>query len=185
MRTTRHVYIVLTDTGTLFTRIIRQFTGDPLNHASIAFDAGLEEVYSFGRKYIHIPWIGGFVKENMYDAFFLNAKCAIYRCTLEEKQVQIMRRTIDFMLQNRDRYKYHLTGLVALWLNKKTEREDAYFCSSFVARLFELAGQPLLDKPAYWVKPGDIARSPYVECIFQGTLSEYLHGASSTAATLA
>lgn len=46
----KEIYVLLTDTGTVLTKIIRSFTKDPLNHASIAFDQDLNEVYSFGRK---------------------------------------------------------------------------------------------------------------------------------------
>lgn len=50
MTTNRDIYIVLTGTGTAFSGIIKWFTKAELNHASIAFDSELREVYSFGRK---------------------------------------------------------------------------------------------------------------------------------------
>jgi hypothetical protein len=170
----RDVYIVLTDTGTLFTRMIKQFTRAPLNHASIAFDANLTEVYSFGRKEIHSPWRGGFVRENMYGLFFQHAQCAIYRCRISETQYAVMYERICRMLEQKERYKYNLLGLAALWLKIRYHRENAYFCSQFVASLFELTGVPLVDKPAYWVRPDDIARSPLLECIYRGVLGDYL-----------
>ena len=37
----KKIYILLTDTGTLFTRLIKIFTKKPYNHASISFDAEL------------------------------------------------------------------------------------------------------------------------------------------------
>lgn len=50
MYTEQDIWIVLTGTGTWFSRMIQYFTKAPLNHASIAFDSELCEVYSFGRK---------------------------------------------------------------------------------------------------------------------------------------
>lgn len=44
------IYVLLTNTGTLFSKTIRWYTKNMLNHASIAFDRDLNEVYSFGRK---------------------------------------------------------------------------------------------------------------------------------------
>ena len=58
------IYIVLTDTGTLLSKAIGLYTRKDLNHASIAFDEELKEMYSFGRKQRHNPFVGGFVKEN-------------------------------------------------------------------------------------------------------------------------
>ncbi|MED4476449.1 hypothetical protein [Oceanobacillus caeni] len=43
--TERKVYILLTDTGTFFTKLIKLYTKKPYNHASISFDSELSEVY--------------------------------------------------------------------------------------------------------------------------------------------
>lgn len=50
MTANKDIYIVLTGTGTAFSGLIKWFTKAELNHASIAFDHELREVYSFGRK---------------------------------------------------------------------------------------------------------------------------------------
>ena len=60
------IYIVLTDTGTLLSKAIGMYTRKDLNHTSIAFDEQLNEMYSFGRKQRHNPFVGGFVKEKCY-----------------------------------------------------------------------------------------------------------------------
>ena len=43
---TKNIYIILTDTGTLLSRMIKLYTKDELNHVSISFDDQLSEVYS-------------------------------------------------------------------------------------------------------------------------------------------
>ena len=57
------VFILLTNTGTLFTKVIQSYTKAPYNHASISFDRELSELYSFGRKHPSNPFDGGFVVE--------------------------------------------------------------------------------------------------------------------------
>lgn len=47
---TKNIYIVLTQTGTLLSRIIKFLTQGQYNHASIGFDEELNYMYSFGRK---------------------------------------------------------------------------------------------------------------------------------------
>ena len=59
----KKVYIVLAHTGTILSRIIKIVTGAEYTHASIALDEDLDKMYSFGRKYSYIAFIGGFVKE--------------------------------------------------------------------------------------------------------------------------
>lgn len=53
------VYIMLTNTGTLFTKLIQGYTKAPYNHASISFNRELSELYSFGRKHPANPLNGG------------------------------------------------------------------------------------------------------------------------------
>lgn len=43
----KKVFLLLTDTDTMLTRLIKACTKMPYNHASIAFNPELTEVYSF------------------------------------------------------------------------------------------------------------------------------------------
>ena len=85
--TEKKIYILLTDTGTLFTKFIKLYTKKPYNHASISFDSELSEVYSFGRKTARNPFIGGFVKEDVNKGLFKEANCAVYALTVNEVQI--------------------------------------------------------------------------------------------------
>ncbi|MCM3651426.1 MULTISPECIES: hypothetical protein [Metabacillus] len=51
------IYIILTDTGTIFTNMIKMYTKQSLNHASISFTKNLSTTYSFGRKNVNNPFI--------------------------------------------------------------------------------------------------------------------------------
>ena len=44
----KKLYIILTHTGTILSKIIRYLTKDEFSHVSIALDADLEKMYSFG-----------------------------------------------------------------------------------------------------------------------------------------
>ena len=81
------IYIVLTDTGTLLSKAIGMYTRTDLNHASIAFDEQLTEMYSFGRKQRHNPFIGGFVKENAADGIFRDATCAVFSYVVSDEGI--------------------------------------------------------------------------------------------------
>lgn len=51
------VFILLTNTGTFLTRVIKSYTRAPYNHASISFNRELSELYSFGRKTLITLWM--------------------------------------------------------------------------------------------------------------------------------
>lgn len=170
----KDIFIVLTRTGTAFSGVIRWFTKADLNHASIAFDSELREVYSFGRKNNNNPFIAGLIRENFIDSFYNGADCAIYRLRVSTKEYDTMHNHVIGMMENQERYKYHLLGLVGVLLNIKIDREDAYFCSHFVASLFEDIGFQPVNKPSCFVTPEDFALSLYTHKIFSGKLSYYL-----------
>lgn len=169
------VYVVLTDTGTLFTRTIKWFTKDPLNHASIAFDSGLNEVYSFGRKNPQNPFFAGFVRENMRGQLFAEARCALYRCRIQPAAYAKMRGVIAEMERNRELYRYNLIGVIGLLFNTRLIKRDyAYFCSEFVASVFEKSGVHLVNKSSFLVTPGDLENTPKLELVYEGRLQHLL-----------
>ncbi|GIN38973.1 MULTISPECIES: hypothetical protein [Heyndrickxia] len=169
----RKIYLLLTDTGTMFTRMIKLFTQEPLNHASLAFDDNLVEVYSFGRKNMRNPFIGGFVKENIRTGLFKHAKCAIYSCTVSEKQYQEMRRKIINFENNKQNYKYNLIGLIGVLFNIEIERKNAYFCSQFVASVLKDSGVVLINKPLAFVTPSDLKATSPFQLVYEGKLNFY------------
>ena len=59
------LYIVLTRTNTLISRLIHVLKNDEYTHAAIALDSELKHMYSFGRIYAWNPFVGGFKKEEV------------------------------------------------------------------------------------------------------------------------
>lgn len=121
--TEKRVYILLTDTGTVFTKLIKLYTKKPYNHASISFDSELSEVYSFGRKTARNPFIGGFVKEDIRKGLFKQADCAIYSFTVSEVQMQKINRYIKEIEAQKENYRYNFLGLFGFLLNKPIKRK--------------------------------------------------------------
>lgn len=121
------IYIVLTDTGTLLSKAIGMYTRKDLNHASIAFDKELTEMYSFGRKQRHNPFVGGFVKENATSGIFEHADCAIFSCEVTIEEYIKMRNKIRQIEQTKELYRYNFIGLFAVAVNKDLQRKRAFF----------------------------------------------------------
>jgi len=168
------VYVLLTDTGTLFSRTIRMFTKDSLNHVSIAFDKELTEVYSFGRKNQNNPFLAGFVKEDLQGVLFKHTMCSLYRCKISANAYRSIRNRIKLMEQNSELYRYNLLGMMFVALRIQLRREYAYFCSQFVATMFKDSGINIVDKPALFVKPGDFQHTTELELVYHGKLQTYL-----------
>lgn len=168
------VFIILTDTGTIFTKMIKLFTKQPLNHASIAFTKELDHAYSFGRKNENNPFVGGFVRENMNGKLFRSATCAIYSCSVTEREYKQMIRFIQQIEMQQDEYKYNLLGLFGILMNKKMNDKKAFFCSEFVATILNNGGFANSCKPPWLVKPSDLVLYEGFYLVYEGRLLSYL-----------
>ena len=78
------------------------------------------------------------------------------------------------MMRNQDRYKYNLLGLLGILFRLHIDRDDAYFCSHFVAKVFEQAGLRPVNKPCHLVTPEDFSNSPQLTEVYRGPLHGYL-----------
>ena len=61
-----HIFVLLMQTGTSVAKVLHFFTRKPYNHASVALDLTLEEMYSFCRNHIHFPLPAGFNQEIVF-----------------------------------------------------------------------------------------------------------------------
>lgn len=169
----RTIYFLFTDTGTYLSRAINYCTKEGLNHVSISFDDDLQEVYSFGRKNPRNPFIGGFVKENIYSDFLKNASCAIYAYHLTDAEFQKVQTRIKEIELQAGNYKYNFLGLFGVILQIEINREHAMFCSQFVASVLREVEGFQLTKPECFTTPSDIRGLSGLQLIYQGKLCDY------------
>lgn len=169
----RKVFILLSNTGTYLNRMIKFVTGCPLNHASIAFDEELREVYSFGRKRPRNPFIGGFVKEDIRSGFFKDAQCAVFYYMVSDEEYNRMLEIVQQFEQKQHFYKYNFIGLFGVLFNLNIQRKRAFFCSQFVATVLAESSVAVVPKKPNFVSPQDFMESNQLQMIYAGSLSQY------------
>ena len=172
----KSIYIVLSQTKTYPARAIRFYTHEPYAHASIAFDEGLEEMYSFARRGIYNPFNAGFIREYIDKGIFGrygSTSCSIFRLQISEQQYDSIRNEIEIFNQNKDTYSYNYLGLIGAAFNIPIQSKQRYFCSQFVAYVLEQSGIEIFDKNYALVKPRDIRINPYLATVYEGRLSKY------------
>lgn len=172
----KKIYIILSNTGTLFSKAIGVYTKKELNHVSIAFDEELNEMYSFGRKSSHNPFIGGFIKENPTEGLFQKASCAIYECKVTDAEYVQMRNKIKQMEQRKKLYKYNLIGLMYVAINIEKERENAFFCSQFVATIMKDCPSCKLQISPQLAQPHHFEQLPVLCLKYRGNIQTYVCG---------
>ena len=175
------VYILLTQTTSVLTKVLKFCTKKPYNHASLAFDERLEYTYSFGRINPDDPLIGGFSHERLDAGVFKEAECQLLSIDVTPDQYQKMRQHVAHIEANQIKYKYNFLGLFGAKFDFKIERKHAYFCSQFVSKVLQEVGLFPEDFPSHLVHPSDLARHINLKIEYQGLLSEYLKLAGAPA----
>ena len=170
------VYIVISQTGTVLSRILKRVTGAPYNHSSISPYADLRLMYSFGRRHPYNPFWGGFVTESVrFGTFkrFRKTKVVVLGLSVTAEQYHELCRTLEGMARNRGRYRYNYLGVCLAAFRIARRKKDCYYCSEFVKLLLERCA--LVEKgvlPAI-TQPIHFADLPRAELIFRGVLHDY------------
>lgn len=138
----KKIYIILTYTGTILSKIIKYYTCDEFSHVSIALDSKLKRMYSFGRLNPYNPFYGGFVHEGVNIGTFRRfskTRARIYSLEITEWQYEKIEDTIMYIKKMRKDYKFNLLGLFAVGFNIRIKGDKSFYCAEFVKYLLDQA----------------------------------------------
>lgn len=172
---TRKVYIVLSQTGTVLSRILKLYTRAPYNHSSIALTEDLEVMYSFGRLNPYNPFRGGFVQESArFGTFkrFKNTRVMVVEAEVTDKAYGELCEHIRAMLRTRTEYHYNYVGLLLAAIRIHRAKRNCYYCSEFVRAMAIEAGVEGAEAIPPIVKPMYLLRVPHRR-VFEGRLRDY------------
>lgn len=172
----REIYILLTYSGTVLSKLIKVFTKEPYSHVSVSLDRELEELYSFGRKVPSNPLFAGFVQEDVINgtyARFPKTQCALYSIEISEKNYKKLLFELEKFKKEKNKYKYNLMGLLIFLFKKPIDREYRYFCSQFVSEVLNNSGVKIIEKPSALTAPGDFRKCTYLKLQYEGELKNY------------
>lgn len=171
----KEISIILTQTNTIISKTLRLFSKKPYNHISISLSDDCSTMYSFGRKIMWFPLIGGFVKENINSGVFKmhpETICKVYKLTVSDAEYNIIYKRLNKFLENPDSFRYSILNLFLMYFDLPLERDYYYVCSTFVAYL--LWGIIPLKKEISLVTPDDY-NSMNFEKIYEGKLYDYIN----------
>ena len=171
----KDIYIVISQTGTKFSRFLHIFNRTPYNHASIALDGGMDTLYSFGRQCLWLPIASGFVREAPGRGIYRRYKdtqCAVYRVTVSDSQHARLAEAIRRFEEEEWAYRYNFLGLLTMMAGIPFRRRHHFVCSQFVAYVLYQSGLWGLDKDISLARPQDFAAPPGVQLVYQGRLND-------------
>lgn len=170
----RKIYIVLTYTGTVLSKIIKIYTGYEFSHVSIALDKELNEMYSFGRLNPYNPFLGGFVHEHINSGTFKRfkkTKTAIYSLEVNDEEYKKIQATIKKIQNAKKPYKFNYLGLFAVALKLKIRKEHSFYCAEFVKYSLDNSGVET-NLPTI-IRPDNFKDIENLNLIYEGILRKY------------
>lgn len=172
----KEIYLVITQTGTILSRLLKHLTGKEYNHVSISFDPTLRCLYSFGRKHAYNPWIGGFVQESPdFGTFkrFPDTRAVVLSLHVSDKAYEGLVHKIEEMFKRKNDYYYDSLGLVLAYFKVIYKRERHYYCSDFVRTMLVDFGIEEAEQFEDIVQPMHFLDLPDCEVIYQGRLRDF------------
>ena len=172
----KKVYIVLSQTGTALSKILKLITGAEYNHASISLDGTLHELYSFGRVYPRNPVIGGFVRESKNSGTFkrfCKTKIIVLQTEVSDDIYCKMQNYLCYMYKRKKEFGYNYRGLFLAAVHVNAAHKNHYYCSEFVRHFLIKYG--INDFMTYntIVKPMDFLKLQKWDVVYQGEMQAY------------
>ena len=144
------IYVLLSRTGTAYSRLIHRATGDVFTHAALAMYAHLGEMYSFCRRYARLPWPAGFEREHLHSGVYgshPDAPCAVYAAHLADADFERLRAGLRGRMAEKWAHGYNLLGALA-------------------------CGAAALKRPAAQYHPDELAALPELKCVYRGNIGQ-------------
>lgn len=177
----KKVYIMLSKTDTIFCSLIQRYTKEPYAHVSLLFSDDFKFGYSFSRKKVKNPFLGGLMKEDYFKwvEAFPETDCLMYELEITSKQHQALITIVDRFYSKQQQYKYNLPGVIGNLFHIKIAPKNRYFCSQFVSTVLEEAGILSFDKDPLFVTAIDFKNHPRLNLIYEGSLMALLHATNT------
>jgi len=173
---TKSIYIVLSQTGTMLSKVLKFFTGADYNHASIALSSNLKKMYSFGRLNPYNPFVGGFVEEGINIGTFkrfYKTNALVLKLDVDTRTYVQIEQMLNYFVKNKTKFHYNYVGLLLAMFKKDYSPTNRYYCSQFVLKCltsFNIENSSSLPKI---IKPIDFLKLTNSKIVYKGTLKNY------------
>ncbi|MBR3994344.1 MAG: hypothetical protein IKI97_03590 [Clostridia bacterium] len=174
-----NIYLVLTQTGTILSKLLKHITHANYNHSSISLHEDLSTMYSFGRLNPYNAFHGGFVKESVDKGVFgrfPNTSTAVIKISIPKDKYDSLSDKLSDMYNNRKQYHYNTLGLCSALFKCNFKRKNGYYCSEFISRLLVEFGIVPARSFNKIVKPIDFYKLFEKQVIYEGLLRKYNKG---------
>lgn len=170
------IYLVLSQSGSWLSRLLKYVTKAEYNHISISLDESMHYMYSFSRRNAYNPIWGGFMMESPFFGSmrrFRNTTAIIMRVPVSDVQYQALSNFLKQMYAEKEKYHYNIPGLILASFGIVYHPKNWYYCSEFVRdalNKFQIVDASRFNPITI---PEDFLQLEKIEIIYIGNLREY------------
>lgn len=167
------IYILLTKSDTILSRLVHLVTADTYTHVSISFEESLQPLYSSSRKNGCTMFPAGPCTEELYSGYYrrhAEIPCKLYELQVSDEIYMLARQEVLQIINHAGDYHFNIIGLLLCQLNIPFHRKRHFFCSQFVSEILNKSRALKLPKDTSLMKPSDYTRMPELVCLYQGEL---------------
>lgn len=171
-----NIYLILSSSSSVPAKVIKFFTKNKLNHSSVSLDRSLHCMYSFGRLKMWNAFYGGFVLEDKDKGFyqkFTDTYIELYRFPVSRQTFERTKEYLHRCADEKDTFKYNFLGAILSKFHIPLKRPKQYFCSEFVATVFDECGIRDVKHDVNTYHPYNFLELDDKELIYKGMLADY------------
>lgn len=169
------IYIVLTRSTTIVSKLVYLFTAADYTHVSISFDKELQPLYSSSRKNGTTMFPAGPCIESFQRGYLKKHReipCAVYELEVTDEVYDKAKREVARIMRNSDDYHFNILGLILCYFNIPYHRKGYYFCSQLVSEVLLRSDAVPLPKDPELMRPSDYAGIKGLSCCYRGCLGD-------------
>lgn len=173
----KKIYILLTRSTTILSRMVHLFTAAPYTHVSISFDESLQPLYSSSRKNGETLFPAGPCIELFHRGYLKKHQdipCALYELEVSDEVYCAAKMEVERIMKQADKYNFNIIGLILCQFHIPYHRKSHYFCSQFVGEILCRSKALKLPKDTSLMHPIDYMNMPELSCKFDGVLYELI-----------
>ena len=171
------MYVVLSQTGTMFSKALKFFTRAEYNHASISLTPTLDKMYSFGRLNPYNPFIGGFVEEGKNVGTFkrfYKTTAMVMEFKVSEEKYNAVKYFIEYFKTHKVDFHYNYLGVLFACFKRYHKSSKRFYCSEFVKTCLETFNIENAEELPKIIKPIDFLKLNNKNIIYKGFLKNYM-----------
>ncbi len=171
----KYLYFMISRTPTRFGGLVRKLGKVQYNHASVALDEELREMYGFARlqhNTLLLAWLMPETIERYTLRKYKEIAVTIFRIPVTDEQYENVRITID-TIRNDPQFMYNFLSVVFFPVLHGFETYKSYSCIEFIMHLLKDDLSFPTDKPLCKYTPDDLLLILNDYVYYRGDLLEY------------